>query len=69
VTVYHVVASIIMGWSAVTAIRVAYRYGHIGSQALREAADFLGRFEIPAGVPQKVPKVGGGGKCRGAVTL
>ena len=45
---YPVVASMI-GWSAATAIRMAKRNGHIGSQALREAADVLGRFEIPAG--------------------
>ena len=47
---YPVVASM-MGWSAATAIRMAKakRYGHIGSQALREAADVLGRFKIPAG--------------------
>ena len=40
---YPVVASM-MGWSAATAIRMAKakRYGHIGSQALREAADVLG---------------------------
>ena len=35
-----------MGWSAATAIRMAKRYGHIGNQALREAADVLGEFEI-----------------------
>lgn len=43
---YPVVASM-MGWSAATAIRMAKRYGHIGSQALREAADVLGRRKIP----------------------
>ncbi len=52
---YPVVASM-MGWSAATAIRMAKRYGHIGSQALREAADVLGRFEIPAGSLKKSPK-------------
>jgi len=38
---YPVVASI-MGWSAATAIRMAKRYGRIGNQALRAAADVLG---------------------------
>jgi integrase len=52
---YPVVASM-MGWSAATAIRMAKRYGHIGSRALREAADVLGRFEIPQGYPKKSPK-------------
>jgi integrase len=52
---YPVVASM-MGWSAATAIRMAKRYGHIGSQALREAADVLGRFKIPAGSLKKSPK-------------
>jgi hypothetical protein len=37
-----------MGWSAATAFRMAKRYGHIGSQALRDAADILGRVEIAA---------------------
>jgi hypothetical protein len=37
-----------MGWSAATAIRMAKRYGHIGSQALRNAADVLGGVKIPA---------------------
>ena len=45
-----------MGWSAATAIRMARRYGHIGSQSLPEAADVLGRFEIPAGSLEKSPK-------------
>jgi len=53
---YPVVASM-MGWSAATAIRMAKRYGHIGSHALRGAADVLGRFEIPQGYPKKSPKV------------
>jgi integrase len=39
---YPVVASM-MGWSAATAIRMAKRYGHIGSKALSDAADVLGR--------------------------
>jgi len=52
---YPVVASM-MGWSAATAIRMAKRYGHIGSHALREAADVLGRFEIPVGSLKKSPK-------------
>jgi len=56
-----------IAWSAATAIRMAKRYGHIGSHALREAADVLGQFEIPEGVPQKVPTVRRGGRCRGAV--
>lgn len=42
---YPVVASM-MGWSAATAIRMAKRYGHIGSKALRDAADALGRVRI-----------------------
>jgi hypothetical protein len=45
-----------MGWSAATAIRMAKRYGHIGSQALREAADVLGRCKIPVGSLKKSPK-------------
>ena len=64
---YPVVASM-MGWSASTAIRMAKRYGHIGSQALRDAADVSRRGENSRGVPQKVPKVDGGAKCRGAVS-
>jgi integrase len=52
---YPVVASI-MGWSAATAIRMAKRYGHIGNQALRAAADVLGRVETPAGSLKKSPK-------------
>jgi integrase len=52
---YPVVASM-MGWSAATAIRMAKRYGHIGSHALREAADVLGRTEIPVGSLKKSPK-------------
>jgi integrase len=52
---YAVVANM-MGWSAATAIRMAKRYGHIGSHALREAADVLGRFEIPVGSLKKSPK-------------
>jgi integrase len=52
---YPVVASM-LGWSAATAIRMAKRYGHIGSQALREAADVLGRFKIPAGSLKKSAK-------------
>jgi integrase len=63
---YPVVASI-MGWSAATAIRMAKRYGHIGNEALRTAADVLGRVEIPRRVPQKVTKVAGGGKCQHSV--
>jgi len=41
---FSVVASI-MGWSAATAIRMAKRYGHIGSKALRDAADVRGRIQ------------------------
>src|SRR5438552_3739787 len=52
---YPVVASM-MGWSAATAIRMAKRYGHIGSKALRAAADVLGRVETPAGSLKKSPK-------------
>jgi integrase len=54
---YPVVASM-MGWSAATAIRMAKRYGHIGSQALRDAADVLGRVRIGAGSLKKSPKSG-----------
>jgi hypothetical protein len=39
-----------------TAIRMAKRYGHIGNQALQEAADVLGSFEIPLGSLKKSPK-------------
>jgi len=53
---YPVVASM-MGWSAATAIRMAKRYGHIGSKALRDAADVLGEVKIPAESLKKSPKV------------
>lgn len=43
---YPVVAHM-MGWSAATAIRMAKRYGHIGNQALRDAADVLGSVKLP----------------------
>jgi integrase len=52
---YPVVASM-MGWSAATAIRMAKRYGHIGSHALREAAEVLGRTKIPMGSLKKSPQ-------------
>ncbi len=52
---YPVVASM-MGWSAATAIRMAKRYGHIGSKALRDAADVLGRVKIPGDSLKKSPK-------------
>lgn len=52
---YPVVASM-MGWSAATAIRMAKRYGHIGSQALRDAADVLGGVKIELGSLKKSPK-------------
>ena len=51
---YPVVASM-MGWSAATAIRMANRYGHIGSQALRAAADVLGVVRIPVESLKKSP--------------
>jgi integrase len=54
---YPVMASM-MGWSAATAIRMAKRYGHIGSHALQEAADVLGRNQIPVGSLKKSPKPG-----------
>jgi hypothetical protein len=52
---YPVVASI-AGWSAATAIRMAKRYGHIGNQALRAAADVLGAVETPLGSLKESPK-------------
>jgi integrase len=52
---YPVVASM-MGWSAATAIRMAKRYGHIGSKALRDAADVLGAVRIPTESLKKSPK-------------
>ena len=52
---YPVVASM-MGWSAATAIRMAQRYGHIGSKALRDAAEVLGKTKIPLGSLKKSPK-------------
>jgi integrase len=52
---YPVVASM-MGWSAATAIRMAKRYGHIGNQALRDAAEVLGRGEIAPDSLKKSPK-------------
>ncbi len=52
---YPVVASM-MGWSAATAIRMSKRYGHIGSKALRDAADVLGGVEIASESLKKSPK-------------
>jgi integrase len=52
---YPIVASM-LGWSAATAIRMAKRYGHIGSQALRDAADVLGGVKTPAESLKKSPK-------------
>jgi integrase len=52
---YPVVASM-MGWSAATAIRMAKRYGHIGSKALSDAAEVLGGVKIPAESLKKSPK-------------
>jgi len=52
---YPVVASM-MGWSAATAIRMAKRYGHIGNQALRDAADVLGGVKIQPASLKKSPK-------------
>jgi len=52
---YPVVANM-MGWSAATAIRMAKRYGHIGSKALRDASDILGRTTIPLESLKKSPK-------------
>ena len=52
---YPVVASI-MGWSAATAIRMEKRYGHIGNQALRAAADVLGGATLEPGSLKKSPK-------------
>jgi integrase len=52
---YPVVASM-MGWSAATAIRMAKRYGHIGSKALRDAAEVLGAVRIPDESLKKSPK-------------
>jgi integrase len=52
---YPVVASM-MGWSAATAIRMSKRYGHIGSKALREAANVLGRVRTPTESLKKSPK-------------
>jgi integrase len=53
---YPVVASM-MGWSAATAIRMAKRYGHIGSRALREAADVLGGLKTSSGSLKKSPRL------------
>ena len=52
---YPVVASM-RGWSAATAIRMAKRYGHIGSKALRDAAEVLGRVEIAVESLKNPPK-------------
>jgi hypothetical protein len=54
--VEHPVVASMMGWSAATAIRMAKRYGHIGSQALRDAADVLGGMKISVGSLKKSPK-------------
>jgi hypothetical protein len=45
-----------MGWSAATAICMAKRYGHIGTLALREAEDVLGRMKSVADSLKKLPK-------------
>jgi len=45
-----------MGWSPATAIRMAERYGHTGSKALRDAADVLGAARIPAESLKRSPK-------------
>ncbi len=45
----------IMGWSAATAIRMAKRYGHIGSQALRQAAEVLGNSQSSVESLKKSP--------------
>jgi integrase len=65
---YPVVASM-MGWSAATAIRMAKRYGHIGSHALREAAEILDRSKIPSGSLKKSPKFPSGERGGEEVTL
>ena len=52
---YPVVASM-MGWSAATAIRMSKRYGHIGSKALRDAAEVLGGVEIAPESLKNPPK-------------
>ncbi len=52
---YPVVASM-MGWSAATAIRMAKRYGHIGSKALRDAAEVLGGVRIAVESLKNPPK-------------
>ena len=44
-----------MGWSAASAIRMSKRYGHIGNQALRAAADVLGGIEISTESLKKSP--------------
>jgi len=56
---YPIVANI-MGWSATTAIRMAKRYGHIGNQSLRDAADAMGgkMTEPDASYYKKSPKSG-----------
>jgi hypothetical protein len=36
---------------------MAKRYGHIGSQALRDAADMLGRVNVPVESLKKSPKL------------
>jgi integrase len=52
---YPVMASM-MGWSAATAIRMSKRYGHIGSKALRDAAEVLGGLEIAPESLKNPPK-------------
>ena len=52
---YPVVASM-MGWSAATAIRMSKRYGHIGSKALRDAAEVLVGLEIAPESLKNPPK-------------
>lgn len=47
------VVATIMGWSPSTAVRMSRRYGHIGSQALRDAVNVLGLRKDFAAKPEK----------------
>ena len=62
------VVSTIMGWSVATAIRMAKRYAHIGQKDAR-CDGSARKNRNPGRVPKEVPKVGGGGRRRGELTL
>ena len=47
------VVATLMGWSPSTAVRMSRRYGHIGSQALRDGVNMLGLRKDFGGKPER----------------